>query len=54
MKNGPEISSFIVGLGGKDITADTIHKAVEMAQAGYVEGHYMELDEEFLKEALTV
>ena len=32
MKDAPEISSFIVGLGGKDITPDTIHKAVEMAR----------------------
>ena len=50
MKDAPEISSFIVGLGGKDITPDTIRKAVEMAGAGYVDGHYMELDEESLGE----
>jgi pyruvate ferredoxin oxidoreductase alpha subunit len=48
----PEISSFIVGLGGKDITDQTIEKAVEMARAGYVDSHFMELDEEFLKEAV--
>ncbi|MGI5836181.1 MAG: transketolase C-terminal domain-containing protein [Chloroflexota bacterium] len=54
MKDAPEISSFIVGLGGKDITPDTIHKAVEMARAGYVEGHYMELDEEFLREPAAI
>ncbi len=51
MKDAPEISSFIVGLGGKDVTPGTIHKAAEMARAGYVEGHYMELDEEFLKDS---
>ncbi|HEX2924041.1 MAG TPA: transketolase C-terminal domain-containing protein [Chloroflexota bacterium] len=46
----PEVSSFVVGLGGKDITDETIHKAVEMASAGYVAKHYMELDEEFLRD----
>ncbi len=50
----PEVSSFIVGLGGKDITPETIHKAVEMAEAGYVDSHFMELDEEFLKETAAV
>jgi len=49
-----EVSSFIVGLGGKDITPDTIRKAVEMAEAGYVDSHFMELDEEFLREAAAV
>ena len=48
----PQVSSFIVGLGGKDITAGTIRKAVEMARAGYVDGGFMELDEEFLKDAV--
>jgi len=52
VKNGPEVSSFIVGLGGKDITAGTILQAVEMARAGYVESHFMELDEEFLAAAV--
>lgn len=50
----PEVSSFVVGLGGKDMTSQTIHRAVEMASAGYVDGHYMELDEEFLREVATV
>jgi pyruvate ferredoxin oxidoreductase alpha subunit len=50
--NGPEVSSFIVGLGGKDITDQTILKAVEMARAGYVDSHFMELDEEFVREAV--
>jgi len=49
-KNRPEISSFVVGLGGKDISEQTIHRAVEMASAGYVAQHYMELDEEFLRD----
>jgi pyruvate ferredoxin oxidoreductase alpha subunit len=49
-KNSAEVSSFIVGLGGKDITDGTIHKAVKMASAGYVAQHYMELDEEFLRD----
>ena len=53
-KGSAEVSSFIVGLGGKDITPDTIHKAVEIAEAGYVDTHFMELDEEFLKEAAAV
>jgi pyruvate ferredoxin oxidoreductase alpha subunit len=52
MPSTPEVSSFIVGLGGKDITDQTILKAVEMARAGYVDSHFMELDEEFLKEAV--
>ncbi len=50
MKEAPEVSSFIVGLGGKDITIGTIRKAVEMARAGYVESQFLELDEEFLRE----
>lgn len=50
----PEVSSFIVGLGGKDITPETIRKAVEMASAGYVESHFMELDEEFLRETAPI
>ncbi len=50
----PQVSSFIVGLGGKDITPETIRKAVEMAEAGYVDSHFMELDEEFLKETAVV
>jgi len=49
-RNAPEVSSFIVGLGGKDVSPGTIRKAVEMAEAGYVDGHFMELDEEFLRE----
>ncbi len=48
MKDAPEISSFIVGLGGKDVTPSTIRSAVEMAKAGYVDGHYMDLEEEFV------
>ena len=48
MKDAPEISSFIVGLGGKDVTPSTIRSAVEMARAGYVDSHYMDLDEEFV------
>jgi pyruvate ferredoxin oxidoreductase alpha subunit len=54
VKDAPEVSSFIVGLGGKDITADTIRKAVETAMAGYVDSHFMELDEEFLREVAKV
>lgn len=50
----PEISSFVVGLGGKDMMPETIRKAVEMAEAGYVDNHFMELDEEFLREAAAV
>ena len=50
----PEVSSFVVGLGGKDVTPDTIRKAVEMAEAGYVDSHFMELDEEFLRETAAV
>ncbi len=50
MKDSPEVSSFIVGLGGKDISPGTIRKAVEMARAEYVDSHFMELDEEFLRE----
>lgn len=50
----PTVNSFIVGLGGKDITPETISKAVEMGEAGYVDGHFMELDDEFLKEVATV
>lgn len=52
VRNGPEVSSFIVGLGGKDITAETIYKAVDMAKAGYVDSHFMELDEEFLRDVV--
>ena len=55
MKDGPEVSSFIVGLGGKDINGSTIRKAVEMANAGYVDSQFLELDEELLEEiALNV
>lgn len=50
----PEISSFVVGLGGKDVNPETIRKAVEMAEAGYVDNHFMELDEEFLRETAAV
>ena len=53
-KGSAEVNSFIVGLGGKDITPETIRKAVEMAEAGYVDSHFMELDEEFLKETAAV
>ena len=53
-KGSPEVNSFIVGLGGKDMTPGTIKKAVEMAEAGYVDSHFMELDEEFVKEAALV
>ena len=50
----PEMSSFVVGLGGKDVIPETIRKAVEMAEAGYVDNHFMELDEEFLRETAAV
>ncbi|MHB0869556.1 MAG: pyruvate ferredoxin oxidoreductase [Chloroflexota bacterium] len=54
VKGAPEVSSFIVGLGGKDFGAGTIHKAIEMARAGYVDSHFLELDDEYLKELATV
>jgi pyruvate ferredoxin oxidoreductase alpha subunit len=53
-KGSPEVNSFIVGLGGKDITPGTIRKAMEMVDAGYVDSHFMDLDEEFLKDAAAV
>jgi hypothetical protein len=49
----PEVRSFIVGLGGKDLPPSTIRKAVEMAEAGHADSHFMELDEEFMREVLS-
>ncbi len=54
VKEAAEISNFLVGLGGKDISMDTVRKAVEMTKAKLVVDHFMELDDNFLKELTTV
>ncbi|MFQ6014744.1 MAG: transketolase C-terminal domain-containing protein [Anaerolineae bacterium] len=45
----PTINGFIVGLGGKDIGPATIRQAMSMAEEGYVEQAFLDLDQEFLE-----
>jgi len=39
----PRISSFVAGLGGRDITRETIGKALEISRSGAAEGHFLDL-----------
>jgi pyruvate ferredoxin oxidoreductase alpha subunit len=39
----PRISSFVGGLGGRDITGDTIRAALEKVRTGMVDGEFLEL-----------
>ncbi|MFQ5826005.1 MAG: pyruvate ferredoxin oxidoreductase [Dehalococcoidia bacterium] len=39
----PHISSFVGGLGGRDITGDTIRAALERARTGVVDGEFLDL-----------
>ena len=50
----PEVSGFVAGLGGRDITINTIDTMVKTAESGQVSCHFLGIKEELLKEEFYV
>lgn len=48
----PSVSSFIVGLGGRDVTIDTVRNIVARAELGVIEGEFVELKPELVAEGI--
>ncbi|MBM3252857.1 MAG: pyruvate ferredoxin oxidoreductase [Candidatus Omnitrophica bacterium] len=50
----PRINSFIAGLGGRDISKDTIKKAIERSKKEKIELEFLDLNKDILPEELSV
>ena len=50
LKNTPEISNFIIGLGGRDIRKEDIREIVKLSEKGVKENEFIGLDKKLLEE----
>jgi pyruvate ferredoxin oxidoreductase alpha subunit len=50
---GPEVSSFVVGLGGRDIPTDTIRAIIDQVETGQTDLTYMDLQTDWLEEEVS-
>ncbi len=54
LPNAPRINSFIAGLGGRDISKETIKKVVERSKKEKIDFEFVDLNKEILPEELSL
>lgn len=54
LPNAPRINSFIAGLGGRDISKETIRKIVERSKKEKIDLEFVDLNKEILPEELSL